>query len=159
MESGYTVGGMVSREVRSHGARIGFEIQDLASSDSGWLAHVNGKTGPHVGKYRVNLEDLEKVGVNAIREALQKMNVVAIDEIGPMELFSKDFREAVRDAFDSCRLVIGIVHRARSNELAREARFRGDAETYVVTRDNRDDISEIVTKMAFEYLRFLQGVS
>jgi len=41
---GYSVGGMVSREVRSCGARVGFEIIDLADNTKrGWLAHVNQK--------------------------------------------------------------------------------------------------------------------
>ena len=36
---GYSVGGMISREVRSCGTRIGFEILDLNTGKSGWLAH------------------------------------------------------------------------------------------------------------------------
>ena len=38
-ESGYEIGGMVSREVRENEARIGFEIQDLKTGEKGWLAH------------------------------------------------------------------------------------------------------------------------
>jgi len=154
--NGYTIGGMATREVCSRGVRIGFEILDLASSDRGWLAHVNRKTGPRVGKYRVNLEDLEKIGVNAIRNALQNMDVVAIDEIGPMELLSKKFREVVREAFTSCKLVIGVVHWQATNKFAEEARTGGDAETYVVTHDNRERVSETVAKMAIRFLSVLQ---
>jgi nucleoside-triphosphatase len=40
-EAGYRVGGMISREVREGGTRVGFEILDLNSSKRGWLAHVN----------------------------------------------------------------------------------------------------------------------
>ncbi|MGB9756561.1 MAG: nucleoside-triphosphatase, partial [Candidatus Bathyarchaeales archaeon] len=49
---GYSVGGMISREVRLCGTRVGFEILDLKSGTRGWLAHVNQPTGPQVGKYR-----------------------------------------------------------------------------------------------------------
>ena len=57
---GYSVGGMVSREVRVGRDRVGFEILDLNTGRKGWLAHVAQKQGPQVGRYRVNLEDLEE---------------------------------------------------------------------------------------------------
>jgi nucleoside-triphosphatase len=99
---GCSVGGMVSREVRDGGTRVGFEILNLKTKERGWLAHVNQKTGPQVGKYRVNLEDLNNVGVGAIISAVKDCDVVAIDEIGPMELFSEKFKQAVKDAVESC---------------------------------------------------------
>lgn len=86
---GYGVGGILSREVRSDGSRIGFEVQDLNSGRKGWLASINQQQGPQVGRYRVNLEDLNGVGVKAIGEANQSSDVVVVDEIGPMELFSE----------------------------------------------------------------------
>ena len=107
---GYRIGGMVSREVRSSGTRIGFEILDLASGKLGWLAHINQKTGPQVGKYRVNLEDLDKIGVEAVLKAVRECDVIAIDEIGPMELFSEKFRLAVEEAAESGKLLVGVVH-------------------------------------------------
>jgi nucleoside-triphosphatase len=79
---GYSVGGMVSREVRAGGARVGFEILDLSSGGRGWLAHVNQKYGPRIGKYRVNLEDLDNIAAEAIATAIENADVVAIDEIG-----------------------------------------------------------------------------
>src|SRR3990172_3834179 len=97
----YSVGGMISREVREAGTRVGFEILDLSTQKCGWLAHVNQKTGPQVGKYRVNLEDLDNVGAKAIIEASENCDIVAIDEIGPMELFSEKFKEAMRKALES----------------------------------------------------------
>ena len=35
---GINVGGMISREVREGGVRVGFEILDLSSGKRGWLA-------------------------------------------------------------------------------------------------------------------------
>ena len=82
---GYTVGGMISREVRESGTRVGFESHDLNSGRRGWLAHVNQKSGPQVGKYHVNIQDLDNVGAEAILAAVENCNVIAIDEIGLME--------------------------------------------------------------------------
>ncbi|HLC01232.1 MAG TPA: nucleoside-triphosphatase, partial [Candidatus Bathyarchaeia archaeon] len=69
-EKGYNVGGMISNEVREGGTRVGFEILDLSNQKRGWLAHVNQKIGPMVGKYRVNLENLNNIGAQAITDAI-----------------------------------------------------------------------------------------
>jgi len=69
---GYKIGGMLSREVREKGVRIGFEIIDFYSERRGWLAHVNQPVGPRVSKYRVNLDDLDVVGAGSIRDAAKR---------------------------------------------------------------------------------------
>ena len=94
---GVSVGGMISREVREDDVRVGFEILDLTSGKHGWLAHINGQ-GPQVGKYHVNLDDLDNIGTAAITQALEKCSAIAIDEIGPMELYSQKFKQAVSQA-------------------------------------------------------------
>ena len=106
---GLRVGGMVSREVRDGGVRVGFEISDLASGRKGWLAHVEQQEGPQIGKYRVNLKDLVEIGVNAINQAAydSTISVIAIDEVGPMELCSEDFRNAVRKRLKRKNLLLG----------------------------------------------------
>jgi nucleoside-triphosphatase len=109
-KQGYMVGGRVSQEVREAGGRVGFEIEDLASGKRGWLAHVNQKTGPSVGKYHVNLKDLENIGARAILHAVDAVSVVAVDEVGPMELFSPEFRAALQKALGSGKAVLAVVH-------------------------------------------------
>jgi nucleoside-triphosphatase len=145
---GYSVGGMISREVRSCGTRVGFEILDLKSGRRGWLAHVNQKVGPQVGKYRVNLEDLDSIGAEAILRAVEECDVIAIDEIGPMELFSEKFRLAVGKAFESDKLVVGVVHWKARHKLIDDAKAREDAEVYTVTYENRDKIHETIVEKA-----------
>jgi nucleoside-triphosphatase len=150
---GYRVGGMISREVRSSGIRVGFEILDLESSARGWLAHVDQKIGPRVGRYGVNLVDLDNLGVGAILKAVDSCDAVAIDEVGPMELFSKKFEEAVRKAVESGKLVISIVHWKARSKLIDEMKTREDAEVFAVTAENRDNLHTIVAEKALRFLR------
>lgn len=149
---GYSVGGMVSREVRSDRTRIGFEILDLGSGRRGWLAHVNQKVGPRLGKYRVNLEDLDNIGANAIVSAAENFDVVVIDEIGPMELFSEKFRGAVRKAVEGGKLVVGVVHWKVRDRLIDEVKSREDTEVILVTSENRDKLDETIIGKAVEFL-------
>jgi nucleoside-triphosphatase len=149
---GYSVGGVISREARVGWARVGFEILDLGSGSRGWLAHVNQKSGPSVGKYRVNLEDLEDIGANAIVNAAENFDVVAIDEIGPMELFSEKFKEAVRRAVEGGKLVVGVVHWKARDRLIDEVKSREDTEVILVTSENRDKLHETIIGKAVEFL-------
>lgn len=149
---GYSVGGMVSREVRSGEVRVGFEISDLGGSRRGWLAHVNQHSGPQVGKYRVNLEDLNSIGAEAIMKAVQDCDVIAIDEIGPMELFSGRFREAVSRAIECGKVVIGVVHWKAKDRLIDEVKKGEDAETIAVTNGNRNELHETIVERAVKFL-------
>ncbi|MEM3047354.1 MAG: nucleoside-triphosphatase, partial [Candidatus Bathyarchaeia archaeon] len=110
-QRGLKPGGMISREAREGGLRVGFELLDVQTGRTGWLSHVRNPSGPVVGKYRVNLADLDSVGVKAIEEAVTRREVclVVIDEVGPMELFSSAFREAVRKALLSPKPLLGVL--------------------------------------------------
>ncbi len=57
----------------------------------------------------LDLEELEKSGVEAIRRALVRCQVVVIDEIGRHEALSVPFRQAVEQALDSARPVLASV--------------------------------------------------
>jgi nucleoside-triphosphatase len=149
---GYRIGGMLSREVRKDGVRIGFEITDFATGQKGWLAHINQPSGPQVSKYRVNLQDLDQIGVNAIRNALKDAQVIVIDEIGPMELFSKAFQQVVKDAADSQKLVIGVIHQRARNPIINSIKERSDAEISEATIENRQRLHNILIEKSVQFL-------
>ena len=153
-ERGFKVGGMISREVRENGIRTGFEILDFEdSSKRGWLAHVNQRNGPVVGRYRVNLGDLEVIGAKAIMHAVADCDVVAIDEIGPMELFSERFREAAGRALKSPKVVLAVVHWKVKDRLVNEAKNLKDAEIITVTPENSEHLSELLAEKVVGILK------
>lgn len=151
--SGVYVGGMISREVRENGVRVGFEISDLTSGRRGWLAHINQQGGPQVGKYRVNLSDLDSIGVAAIAEAAEKCDAVAIDEIGPMELFSEKFKEAVQKVLEGQKPAVAIIHWKANDKLIKAAKSREDAEIFTVAQENRDKLLEIIAQKILDALK------
>lgn len=141
---GFKVGGMISREVRKLGARVGFEVLDIASGRRGWLAHIRQPVGPKIGKYRVNLKDLNSVGVKAILDALENADVIAIDEIGPMELYSEEFIEAVRKALESDKPLVGTVHFRVRHPLIDHLKGRKDSEILEVNIQNRARLHKLI---------------
>lgn len=151
---GYRVGGMVTVEVREHGRRVGFKVIDLTTGQETYLAVVGSGPGPRVGRYVVRVEDFERVGVSALLTALETADVVACDEIGPMELYSEKFKEAVRRAFDSGKPFIGTIHiRADRDPFCRWLKQTYRPKIIEVTERNRNQVPQLVFTEVLQYLR------
>jgi nucleoside-triphosphatase len=142
---GVPVGGMLTADLREHGRRVGFAIEDIRTGDTGVLAHVQLRTrGPSVGKYTVNLMDLDGIGARSIAEATirPEIELIIIDEIGTMELKSRSFIEAVERALESEKHLVVTVHQRSMHELVQ--RIRGTFEILEVTEANRDELPTVV---------------
>jgi nucleoside-triphosphatase len=142
-------GGIVTPEIRKQ-ERVGFKVVDLATGEEGILASIYQKDGPKVGKYKVNLANLDKISKKAIEKAIKEKEVIVIDEIGKMELFSKVFREEIEKALNSDKLVIAVLHRNYVKD------FRDKGIIFELKRDNYEEIKRaIVNKikaLAFQHL-------
>jgi nucleoside-triphosphatase len=149
---GISVGGMISREAREGNARVGFEIVDLTNNKNGWLANINQRTGPQVGKYGINLEDLDSIGAKGIVDAVEKKDVIVVDEIGPMELFSQNFKQSVAKALDSQKLVLCVVHLKANDPLITRAKHREEGEVFMVTLANRDNLPGKLKQKALDFV-------
>jgi nucleoside-triphosphatase len=101
-------GGFYTEEIRVQGTRLGFKLITLDGQET-VLAHVDFQSRYRVGKYGVDVDALERVGVPALAEAIGQRDVIVIDEIGKMELFSNRFREVVLEAIQSGKRVLGTI--------------------------------------------------
>ena len=129
-------GGFYTEEIRDHGTRVGFKVVALEGDDA-VFAHVDFATPERVGKYGLDLSALEAVGVNAIREAVQAQRPIAIDEIGPMELRSVVFREAVNEALTSKLPVLATIF-SRPLVFTDGIKSRPDVALIEISPNNRD---------------------
>ncbi len=127
-------GGFYTEEIRSQGVRQGFRLVTL-DSQSTILAHIEVQSPYRVGKYGVDIDGLDRVGVSALRQAAQQCDLVVIDEIGKMELFSKNFRESVLQIIDSDRRLLGTIM-LNSHPWADAIKRRPQVELVLVTRNN-----------------------
>jgi len=104
------VGGFICPEVREKGTRVGFKIRSLDGKYEGWLAHKTLCSGPRLGKYRLCIEEATNVATRAVEEALSKADIIAIDEIGPMELRIPQVRSSILKALKSGKPGLFVVH-------------------------------------------------
>ena len=152
---GYKIGGMISRDVREGGVRVGFEIMDFSTGQRGWLAHMNQLTGPKISKYRVNLTDLDAIGVSSILDAIRNADIIIVDEIGPMELFSSGFRDAVAQAVESNKPILATIHFGLKNHLVSSLKNREDTKIFEVTYENRETFHDLIIDKVVQYLQKL----
>jgi nucleoside-triphosphatase len=131
-------GGFYTEEIRTGGIRQGFRIVTLDGQEA-TLAHVGISSPYQVSKYRVDTDALDKVGVTALRQALEESDVIVIDEIGKMELLSPQFRETVTQAINSGKKVLGTIM-LNPHPFADEIKRHPEVETLLVTTDNRRDV-------------------
>ena len=135
-------GGFYTQEIRTRGIRQGFRIITLDGQEA-ILAHVGISSSYQVSKYQVDTDTLDRVGVSAVRRAVQGFDLIVIDEIGKMELISPQFKEAVTQAINSGKKVLGTIM-LNPHPFADEIKRRPEVETLLVTRDNRPQVTKKV---------------
>jgi nucleoside-triphosphatase len=138
-------GGFYTEEIRENGERVGFRIKTFRGKE-GILAHVNEKTKSRVGKYGVNIKDLEKIAAKSIEEAIIESDLIIVDELGRMELYSPKFQEAVIRALNSQKPLLGSIQ-DRSNQFLDRIREREDVQIIRVSRENRESLAPEVKKL------------
>jgi nucleoside-triphosphatase len=133
--------GFFSAEIRKKGRRVGFSLTTLDGRE-GILAHIDIKTGPRVSRYRVSIEDIEKIAVPAISPE-KGGELIVIDEIARMECFSSAFKEAVIRALDSEVPVLASIQISHHPFLD-TIRGRDDVLIYEMKLKNREKLTPVI---------------
>lgn len=132
--------GFFTSEIREKGMRVGFSIETLDGKE-GVLAHVDIKSRYLVGKYGVNIEDIDRIAVPSIIPKAPN-EIVVIDEIGKMECFSPLFRKTISEVLDSNHPVIGSIA-LRGNRFIEGIKRRSDIHIVHLTERNRDILANL----------------
>jgi nucleoside-triphosphatase THEP1 len=145
--------GFHTAEIRSNsGLREGFRLTTLSGRE-GILAHRSLTVGPRVGAYRVNLADLERIGVVELEEAIDDPATVliVIDEIARMELFSDRFRRAAAAALDSPKALLGTIQ-VRRDPFLDAVRERPDTLVFPIDRATAEATADRILRRLEELL-------
>jgi nucleoside-triphosphatase len=140
--TGTKAGGFYTEEIRARGIRQGFKIITIGGQEA-VLAHVNISSPYRVSKYKVDIDNLNRLGVSALRQALEKADLIVVDEIGKMEIISPQFRESVRQATESGKRVLGTIM-LNADPFADEVKRHSGVRTLTVTGVNNREVLEEV---------------
>ena len=137
-QSQRNAGGFFTQEIRSVGIREGFRIVTLEGKEA-VLAHIAIDSPFRVGKYGIDISVLDTIGVEAIYNAIAHNEIIVIDEIGKMELFSPRFITAVQAAINSPKKVLGTIS-LKPHPLADTIRQNRNIMVAELTRSNQESV-------------------
>jgi nucleoside-triphosphatase len=148
--------GFVTNEVRKDGERIGFEIETNTGEKSS-LANVNFKTNLKVSRYFVDIENLDLMTSKV--EDFEKDDLLFLDEIGQMELFSEKFKVLVEKYLDSTNLCVATLSKIYSDEFIETIKRRKDILLIELTEENRDEKEKYLEILLRKILKAKRYVS
>jgi len=153
-ENGYKVEGMITEPIVEKKKHVGFYVVDWITEEKEVFAHINIDNKDKVGKYGVDINALEKIGIPAIEKAINnpEINIIVIDEIGKMEMMSERFCEVVIEAMDSDKPILVTLHKKSRSPLLQDVRRRDDIRILEVTPVNRNLLPYKIEKIMEEKL-------
>jgi nucleoside-triphosphatase len=140
---GVQAAGFYTEEIRTGGARNGFEIVDLRGGRT-LLSHVDIPGSRRVGKYGVDVTGFEHY-LETVPFLSSDTALVIIDEIGKMECLSEKFTRLVVGVLDASVMVVATIA-LRGGGIIGHIKDRADVRLYQVTKESRDGlVGEIET--------------
>ncbi len=135
---GIKVGGMITDGIIEGGVKVGFMVQDLLTKEEGVLARTDMVSEIRFLDYGIDMEALDGIGVAAIRRSTYEADVIVIDEVGKLEVESKQFVEAVKEALEADKPLLLTLHKKSRNPLLQDIRRRDDVRILEVTPINKN---------------------
>jgi nucleoside-triphosphatase len=137
--------GFYTEEMRVSGNRTGFNAVTFGGREA-VMAHVSFKSGPRVGKYRVDLPAFERIAVPEIDPKLVQHELFLIDEIGKMECASEYFVTCVREILAEGRDLVATIA-AKGGGLIAEVKRDPRAVLHHLDASNRDRLPLDIAKI------------
>jgi len=132
------IGGMIDEPIEDGRKKTGFTVRNLLTGEKQVFASTEIESKLVIGKIGVDLAKMEEVGVKAIKEAVEKCDIIVIDEVGKMEVESEAFVEAVKESLEADKPMIITLHKKSRNPLLQDIRRRDDVRILEVTPTNRN---------------------
>lgn len=109
--------------------------------------------GPFVGKYCVHVKDFERIALPAISLS-PGQDLLVIDEVGKMELKSKNFETLVQNCIMKTILLATIPDNLHQRlHLVDKLKTHPNAQIIVVTKRNRNHLQSEIIKLILDMVK------
>lgn len=103
-------------------------VTDRLTDERSTLAHVDRTDGPKVGRYRVNVDNVDTMYTAAFQRAFEDADIVIVDEIAPMQTYSEAFPDQVRRILSAELPVLATIKAESTDGIIGEVKQRDDIE-------------------------------
>lgn len=134
--------GFYTEEIRDENDRTGFKCVTFDGKEA-VIADVGSKSEIRIGRYGMEIAEFEKLAIPALKESLLNQKITIIDEIGPMQMLSPQFRDIVWHVLKKSEIVLGTIC-YDSHPYIDEIKMEYQQSIYTLTPDNRNHITSLV---------------
>ena len=125
-----STGGILTRDIKNHGKRTGIEIHNILTDVNCEIANVNKKTGPRLQKFRINLKNIDKFIIDELKQSSTESDLIIIDMIGPMELFSSEFCDLIMTLLNNNKKILCAIQTKYNHPIIKEIKEYMNLELY-----------------------------
>lgn len=140
--------GFVTNEILGPEGRLGFEIETHAGEKK-ILAHVDFKTPQKVSKYFVDTQNLESI-IPAVSD-FRNQQLLYLDEIGQMQLFSEKFKELVLCYLNSKNSCVATLSYIFEDDFIKQIKKRDDILLIEISAENREEKENFIRRLLQKY--------
>jgi len=152
LKKGFRLDGFYTEEMRENGKRVGFRIMNVEGKEKGILSRIGFLSSYRIGKYRVNVNKIDET-VEKIKKVLnsRKIDILIIDEIGPMELYSRNFKSFIISILKGdTPIVIGTI-KEKCLHLLNNWGVGGNVEVKKITVNERKTFNILAGEIVSRY--------
>ena len=147
-QKNYKIYGFITPEVRQNNKRKGFDVEDIYSKKKFPLARVD----PHntkfkLGKYSIFINEFEAYLDMALNIEKDIIDLLIIDEIGKMELFSKKFQDLIKKFFQSEVSIMATIGQKVRHPIKDFILRIQNTTLLVLNRENREEVFQRVISL------------
>jgi len=129
--------GFVTEEILDNGKRTGFRLIS-SIGQTATLASIYSDSPVRVFRYGVELHELDHF-IDSL-PPIEPDNLLYLDEIGRMELYSEKFKKLVLKYLAADNPFIGTITSIYNDDFVREIKSRPDISVTEVTESNRETL-------------------
>jgi nucleoside-triphosphatase THEP1 len=135
--------GFLQEPIHEEDELVGYTLRSLGGRQA-WIAHISDAGPVRIGRFRVNVPEIDFVGTESLKGEILPDRVFVIDEINRILLASRRLQIAIKDAFASGASVLATVE-DRPPELVETLRKLPGVEAAHVTAETFDEQRERIS--------------
>ena len=144
---GKDVQGVLVGEVFEQNRLTGYTIFDIYSKKKVVFAEIGLVSRVKIDKIGVDTKLLEEILIPSLQRAREFADVIVIDEIGKLELTTKNVQKEINDTLNYTKPMIVTVHKKSRNPVLQEIRALEGVRVFDITPINRSLLPYRVMKV------------